>query len=118
MNSQDRMCVACKEGRTPCEGLTVCHVPIRQARHTQFTSVSVTPDAREALRGLAVDLSTVLGRRVPLSEAVRIARGVVVHVSDSAIIDVVQALAVHDSFRSRDVAPPRTPDGPQGLPAW
>jgi hypothetical protein len=85
-----------------------------QNRFTQFTSVSVTPAARDRLRKLAVELSTVLGYRVPLSEALLIAAGVTTGASDQKIKEVSWVPGV---LRSPGEAPPNSSDARPDSPA-
>ncbi len=44
-----------------------------QRRKTPYTSVSVTPEAADALRRLSVNVSARVGRRVSQSEAIMVA---------------------------------------------
>ena len=41
-----------------------------QPRHTAFVSVSLTPEARDALRRLTIAASAATGRRMSMSEAI------------------------------------------------
>lgn len=41
-----------------------------QHRNTEFVGVSVTPEARDALRRLSVTLSVAAGRRLSLSDTI------------------------------------------------
>ncbi len=88
-----------------------------QNRFTDFTSVSVTLPARHALRALSVDLSAVLGRRVPQSEALQIAQRLTFRASAQEIGDAIRDMVDDLPITSRDAVPPKTPDVRRGLPA-
>ncbi len=59
---------------------------IAQPRATAYTSISVTPDAADALRQMTAHLTGAVGRRITQSTALLIAaRVVTAHLTDEAV---------------------------------